>query len=68
MDPYITLTKKFTKKFGSKIIKRQFFYRKTGLWFYFFSHKIMLSTAHKIIRDDFDDLSHYILDGKEIEF
>ena len=24
----------------------------------------MLSTAHKIIRDDFD----YILDGKEIEF
>ena len=32
--------------------------------FHFFSHKIMLSTAHKIIRDDFD----YILDGKEIEF
>jgi hypothetical protein len=31
MDPYIKLTKKFTKKFGSKVINRQYFHRKTGL-------------------------------------
>ena len=31
MDPYIKITKKFTKKFGSKVINRQYFHRKTGL-------------------------------------
>ena len=31
MDPYIKITKKFTKKFGVKVIKRQYFHRKTGL-------------------------------------
>ena len=29
MDPYIKVTKKFTKKFGSKVINRQYFHRKT---------------------------------------
>ena len=29
MDPYTT--KKFTKKFGSKVINRQYFHRKAGL-------------------------------------
>ena len=33
MDPYIKITKKFTKKFGSKVINRQYFHRKTGLQF-----------------------------------
>ena len=32
MDPYIKITKKFTKKFGSKVINRQYFHRKTGLY------------------------------------
>ena len=31
MDPYIKITKKFTKKVGSKVINRQYFRRKTGL-------------------------------------
>ena len=31
MDPYIKITKKFTKKFGSKVINRQYFHRRTGL-------------------------------------
>ena len=31
MEPYIKTTKKFTKKFGSKGINRQYFHRKTGL-------------------------------------
>ena len=31
MDPYIKITKKFTKKIGSKVINRQYFYRKTEL-------------------------------------
>ena len=31
MDPCIKITKKFTKKFGSKVINRQYFHRKTGL-------------------------------------
>ena len=31
MDPYIKITKKFTKKFGSKVINRQYFHRKTRL-------------------------------------
>ena len=30
--PYIKITKKFTKKFGSKVINRQYFHRKTGLY------------------------------------
>ena len=29
MDPYIKITKKFTKKFGSKVINRQYFHRKS---------------------------------------
>ena len=33
MDPYIKIAKKFTKKFGSKVINRQYFHRKTGLNF-----------------------------------
>ena len=31
MDPCIKITKKFTKKSGSKVINRQYFYKKTGL-------------------------------------
>ena len=31
MDPYIKVTKKFTKKFVSKGINRQYCHRKTGL-------------------------------------
>ena len=31
MDPYIKITMKFTKKFGSKVINRQWFHRKTRL-------------------------------------
>ena len=31
MDPYTKITKKFTKKFGSKVVNRQYFHRKTGL-------------------------------------
>ena len=31
MDPNSKITRKFTKKFGSKVINRQYFYRKTGL-------------------------------------
>ena len=31
MYPYKKITKEFTKKFGSKDINRQYFYRKTGL-------------------------------------
>ena len=33
MDPYIKITKKFTRKFVSKVINRQYFHRKTGLQF-----------------------------------
>ena len=29
--PYIKITKKFTKKFGSKVINIQYFHRKTRL-------------------------------------
>ena len=38
MDPYIKITKKFTKKFGSKVINRQYFHRKTGLEGYDFTY------------------------------
>ena len=31
MDPSRKITKKFTKKFDSKVINRQYFHRKTGL-------------------------------------
>ena len=31
MDPYMKITKKFTKKFGSKVINRQYSHRQTGL-------------------------------------
>ena len=31
MDPYRKITKKFTKKFYSKVINRQYFHRKTRL-------------------------------------
>ena len=31
MDLYIKIIKKFTKKFGSKVINRQYLHRKTGL-------------------------------------
>ena len=31
MDPNRKITKKFTKKFGSKVINRQYFHRKTKL-------------------------------------
>ena len=31
MDLYIKITKKFTKKFGCKVINRKYFHRKTGL-------------------------------------
>ena len=31
MDPNRKITKNFTKKFDSKVIKRQYFHRKTGL-------------------------------------
>ena len=31
MDPNRKITKKFTKKFDSKVINRQYFHRKTGL-------------------------------------
>ena len=33
MDPNRKITKKFTKKFDSKVIDRQYFHRKTGLKF-----------------------------------
>ena len=38
MNPYIKITKKFTKKFGSKVINRQYFHRKTGLYGYDFTY------------------------------
>ena len=31
MDPYLKMSKKFTKNPGNKVINRQYFYRKTGL-------------------------------------
>ena len=31
MDPNRKITKKFTKKFDSKVTNRQYFHRKTGL-------------------------------------
>ena len=31
MDHYIKITKEFLKTFGSKVINRQYFLRKTGL-------------------------------------
>ena len=31
MDPNRKITKKFTKKFDSKVINRQYFHRRTGL-------------------------------------
>ena len=31
MGPHIKITKKFTKKFGSKVTNRRYFDRKTGL-------------------------------------
>ena len=31
MDPNRKITKKFTKKFGSKVINRQYFHRKAKL-------------------------------------
>ena len=33
MDPFRKIPKKFTKKFGNKVINRQYFRRKTGLKF-----------------------------------
>ena len=32
MDPNRNIPKKFTKKFGNKVINRQYFRRKTGLY------------------------------------
>ena len=31
MDPYIKITNKFTKKFGNKVINRQYFHKNTRL-------------------------------------
>ena len=31
MDPYVKITKNFTKKLRSKVLNRQYFHRKTGL-------------------------------------
>ena len=31
MDPFRKIPKKFTNKFGNKVINRQYFHRKTGL-------------------------------------
>ena len=42
MDPYIKITKKFTKKFGSKVINIQYFLRKTGLNFLLLSFWISI--------------------------
>ena len=52
MDLIRKIPKKFTKKFGSKVINRQYFYRKTGLK----SHSLFvpilsfLTTIQPIIR------------------
>ena len=35
MDPIRKIPKKFTKKFGNKVINRQYFCRKTGLYTFF---------------------------------
>ena len=35
MEPYIKITKKFTKMFGSKAINRQYFHRNTRLQTFF---------------------------------
>ena len=40
MDPNRKITKNFTKKFGSKVINKQYFHRKTGLE----SHMKVLAT------------------------
>ena len=34
MDPIRKIPKKFTKKFGNKVINRQYFGRKTGLYYW----------------------------------
>ena len=40
MEPYIKITKKFTKKFGSKIINKKYFQRKTRLNYLYVMTKI----------------------------
>ena len=35
MDPIRKIPKKFTKKFGNKVINRQYFCKKTGLKYLF---------------------------------
>ena len=47
MDPNRKITKKFTKKFDSKVINRQYFHRKTGLQFQFNSNLIKVKVARE---------------------
>ena len=50
MDPNRKITKKFTKKFDSKVINRQYFRRKTGLKIAQKRHKLRKSS--KLIGGD----------------
>ena len=55
MDPNRKITKKFTKKFDSKVINRQYFHGKTGLYsllnFRIKSYKVNLLMKNILIID-----------------
>ena len=46
MDLYIKITKKFTKKSGSKVINRQYFIERLG-FNYIYSHRFEVSIGDK---------------------
>ena len=50
MDLIRKIPKKFTKKFGNKVINRQYFRRKTGNYVLFFKF-CMIQTNESIMRD-----------------
>ena len=60
MDPNRKITKKFTKKFDSKVINRQYFHRKTGLEWLVMTWKIVFTYDHGICVCSTLTLDYYV--------
>ena len=48
MDPIRKIPKKFTKKFGNKVINRQYFCRKTGLKALYWLYQVAILYVKKL--------------------
>jgi hypothetical protein len=60
MDPYIKITNKLIRKFGSKVIDRQYFHRKTRLGSFF-----DFLCIHMDIKKERKEESNFFYSGKK---